>query len=416
VSAGKFEQDYGRITVSMEVIKPQMIENRNTVNIDDVLQQTPGVSIVDGEPQIRSGSGYSFGAGSRVMVLLDDLPILSGDAGRPSWGFLPIENIQQIEVIKGASSVLYGSAALSGVINMRTAYPTDEPLTKITTFVGGYSAPQTREAKYWEGTPMRNGFQFLHARKTSKREINEMDRAIDLKDAIVQGGSVTFIKSGQALALRPDIVKSAAYVSQLQKLQDEVGVFDNNIAMKIIKDELGQDANDIYEFTPLEPIASASIGQVYKARLRTNNASVAVKVQRPDALKMAALDMYILRKLAHYIKKQKKLRSNLVGIVDEFGAQLYNELNYRQEAKNCQRFKDLYGDIPGVYVPAVYKDLTSQRVLTMEFVEGVKGPWTTGGQKMLTIGLQCSVLQLLGSGGFMHSVSITIKLSRLLDI
>jgi iron complex outermembrane receptor protein len=171
VSAGKFEQDYGQITVSMEVIKPQMIENRNTINIDDVLQQTPGVSIVDGEPQIRSGSGYSFGAGSRVMVLLDDLPILSGDAGRPSWGFLPIENIQQIEVIKGASSVLYGSAALSGVINMRTAYPTDEPLTKITTFVGGYSAPQTREAKYWEGTPMLSGFQFLHSRKIGQWDL-----------------------------------------------------------------------------------------------------------------------------------------------------------------------------------------------------------------------------------------------------
>ncbi len=171
VSAGKFEQDYGQVTVSMEVLKPKMIENRNTVNIDDVLQQTPGVSIVDGEPQIRSGSGYSFGAGSRVMVLLDDLPILSGDAGRPSWGFLPIENIEQIEVIKGASSVLYGSAALSGVINMRTAYPKEKPMTKITTFVGGYSDPQTSEGKYWEGTPMQTGAQFIHSRRIGQWDL-----------------------------------------------------------------------------------------------------------------------------------------------------------------------------------------------------------------------------------------------------
>lgn len=171
VSAGKFEQDFGQVTVSMEVLKPKMIENRNTINIDDVLQQTPGVSIVDGEPQIRSGSGYSFGAGSRVMVLLDDLPILSGDAGRPSWGFLPIENLEQVEVIKGASSVLYGSAALSGVINMRTAYPKEKPVTKITTFAGGYSDPQTAEGKYWEGTPMQMGAQFLHSRRIGQWDL-----------------------------------------------------------------------------------------------------------------------------------------------------------------------------------------------------------------------------------------------------
>lgn len=171
VSAGKFEQDFGQLTVSMEVLKPQMIENRNTVNIDDVLQQTPGVSIVNGEPQIRSGSGYSFGAGSRVMVLLDDLPILSGDAGRPSWGFLPIENLEQVEVIKGASSVLYGSAALSGVINMRTAYPKDKPLTKITAFAGAYSDPRTADGKYWEGNPMQTGLQFLHSRKIGQWDV-----------------------------------------------------------------------------------------------------------------------------------------------------------------------------------------------------------------------------------------------------
>jgi iron complex outermembrane receptor protein len=114
-TAGKFEQNIEELTVSLEVLRPNIIENKNTTTMDDALQQVPGVNIVDGEPQIRSGSGYSFGAGSRVMVLLDDLPILSGDAGRPSWGFLPIENLEQVEVIKGASSVLYGSAALSGV-------------------------------------------------------------------------------------------------------------------------------------------------------------------------------------------------------------------------------------------------------------------------------------------------------------
>ncbi|MGB0424779.1 MAG: TonB-dependent receptor plug domain-containing protein, partial [Flavobacteriales bacterium] len=165
ISAGKFEQDLSEVTVSMDVLKPALIENKSTTNMEDLLQQSPGVSIVDGEPQIRSGSGYSFGAGSRVMILVDDLPILSGDAGRPSWGFLPVENVEQIEVIKGASSVLYGSAALSGVINIRTAYPKDKPLTKINTYAGVYSDPETSEGKYWNGNGILSGMNFLHSRR-----------------------------------------------------------------------------------------------------------------------------------------------------------------------------------------------------------------------------------------------------------
>jgi len=164
VSAGKFEQNLGDLTVSMEVLKPNIVENKNTTSMDEAIQQTPGVVIVDNEPQIRSGSGFGFGAGSRVMVLVDDLPILSGDAGRPSWGYLPVENLQQIEVIKGASSVLYGSSALSGVVNVRTAYPRSAPETKITFFSGFYSDPRTEEAKYWDKSPIFNNLNFLHSR------------------------------------------------------------------------------------------------------------------------------------------------------------------------------------------------------------------------------------------------------------
>ncbi|MED5318147.1 MAG: carboxypeptidase-like regulatory domain-containing protein, partial [Bacteroidota bacterium] len=92
VSAGRFEQDASEVTVSLEVLKPALVENKATTTLETAIEQTPGVSLVDGEPQIRSGSGFSYGAGSRVMVLVDDLPVLSGDAGRPSWGFLPLEN------------------------------------------------------------------------------------------------------------------------------------------------------------------------------------------------------------------------------------------------------------------------------------------------------------------------------------
>lgn len=165
VSAGKFEQNLNEVTVSMEVVPENLIADRNTIRADEILQQTPGVSIVNKEPQIRSGSGFSFGAGSRVQILMDDIPVLSGDAGRPTWDFLPMENLTQIEVIKGASSVLYGSAALSGVVNMRTAYPGDTAKTVLTLFHGVYSKPQSDSSVYWHSTPMRSGLNFLHSEK-----------------------------------------------------------------------------------------------------------------------------------------------------------------------------------------------------------------------------------------------------------
>ncbi|MDA0940611.1 MAG: TonB-dependent receptor [Bacteroidetes bacterium] len=166
VSAGRFEQNASEVTVSLEVLKPTLVENKATTSLETAIEQTPGVSLVDGEPQIRSGSGFSYGAGSRVMVLVDDLPVLSGDAGRPTWGFLPLENLEQIEVIKGASSVLYGSAALSGVINIRTRYPDARPLTRVSLQHGVYSDPQSaEESKYWDGTLQQSNLRFLHSQQ-----------------------------------------------------------------------------------------------------------------------------------------------------------------------------------------------------------------------------------------------------------
>lgn len=165
ISAGKYEQDAGEVTVSMEVIKPKLFEDKNIASVEEGLQQAPGVAIVDDEPQIRSGSGYSFGAGSRVQVLIDDLPVLSGDAGKPSWGFLPMENISQVEIIKGASSVLYGSSALSGVINFRTAYPTLTPTVKLQAWQGAYSNPANSAARYWGRNNLKSGLNFLYSRQ-----------------------------------------------------------------------------------------------------------------------------------------------------------------------------------------------------------------------------------------------------------
>ncbi|MBL7897457.1 MAG: TonB-dependent receptor plug domain-containing protein, partial [Crocinitomicaceae bacterium] len=168
VIVGKFDQPIEELTFSMQVIKPSIIDNKNTRSIETILDQTPGLNIMDGEPQIRGGSGFTFGVGSKVAVLVDDMPILSGDAGRPEWGFVPVENIEQIEVIKGASSVLSGSSALSGAIHIRTAYPKDKPMTKINMYSGFYSAPEDDSAMWWNNYPYIHGVNFLHSRIIKK--------------------------------------------------------------------------------------------------------------------------------------------------------------------------------------------------------------------------------------------------------
>lgn len=163
VKVGRFDKPIEEQTVTMIVLKPELIENKNTRSIETALDQTPGLNILDGEPQIRGGSGFTFGVGSKVSVIVDDMPMLSGDAGKPEWGFIPVENISQIEVIKGAASVLSGSSALSGSIHIRTAYPTSKPLTKINVYSGAYSTPNHPNAKWWTKYPGIHGMNFLHS-------------------------------------------------------------------------------------------------------------------------------------------------------------------------------------------------------------------------------------------------------------
>jgi iron complex outermembrane receptor protein len=172
VSAGKFEQKLGDVTVSMEVISPQLLENKNTTSMENIIDQVPGVNVTDGQANIRGGSGYSYGGGSRVLLLVDDLPLLSADAGDVKWNFLPIENLQQIEVLKGASSALFGASALNGVINIRTAYPTSTPKTSVVMYSGIYDQPARPELAWWgKNNPMFKGTYFFHSRQIGNLDL-----------------------------------------------------------------------------------------------------------------------------------------------------------------------------------------------------------------------------------------------------
>ena len=166
VSAGRHEQKLADLTVSVELVKPKMLENTNTISLETALQQVPGVTIYEDQASIRGGSGYSYGAGSRVLLLLDDLPLLTGATGEAKWFIIPIENIDQVEVIKGAASSMYGSSAMNGIMNVRTGWPTNHPQTKLISYTGVYGNPERKEIKWWGNTLQSfSGYQFLHSQK-----------------------------------------------------------------------------------------------------------------------------------------------------------------------------------------------------------------------------------------------------------
>ncbi len=169
VSASRSDQALKNTSVSMEVIKPYIITNKNPSTLENTLDQIPGVQSVNGQVVIRSGSGWSYGTGTRVMIMVDGMPMISGDAGQVQWSFIPLENIESMEVIKGASSVLFGSSALNGVINIRTAKPKLKAETKVSTFYGFYAKPLTKELDWNNGKPLSTyGVRAFHSQKIGK--------------------------------------------------------------------------------------------------------------------------------------------------------------------------------------------------------------------------------------------------------
>ncbi|KAL9191486.1 hypothetical protein ACHAXT_001192 [Thalassiosira profunda] len=289
--------------------------------------------------------------------------------------------------------------------------------------------------------------------KIDSKESVERKRGEELRMVLVRSKSVALIKSGQALSLRPDLLKRKIWAEELGKLVDEVGSFPDIDALNIMREELSDllprvnDArriesknkskrkgdrsvrktrlNRLVENDPIlslfefyndcRVVASASIGQVYKARIRRGpileaaigkeaaakwgGKTVAIKIQRPDVRSSAALDMYLIRRTAMWLSKFRG--GDIVAIADTFGMQLFGELDYVREAQNCERFRELYGGWDDVVVPPACQVLTRKKVLVMEWVEGTKGPWMgPDGIDMVRIGLRCSTDQLLRTGLF----------------
>lgn len=294
-------------------------------------------------------------------------------------------------------------------------------------------------------------------------------RGAQLREHLVRSQSVALIKSGQALSLRPDIIRNPYWAEELAKLVDAVGAFDDKEAMRIMRIELDDIAQRLAitqsewqtpenkqmrkatrkDLTPLQKfvekddvlslfefyndnkaVASASIGQVYKARIRPGKqleaaigreqaaiwggCIVAIKIQRPDVEARASLDMYLLRRTAMWLSKIRG--GDLPQIADAFGMQLFGELDYVREANNCERFQELYGYWDDIEIPTSCTALTRKKVLVQSWVEGEKGPWPGQyGIDMVRIGLRCSVDQLMTTGLFHADPHRGVRLNRTTD-
>ncbi|TYJ15717.1 hypothetical protein E1A91_A10G202500v1 [Gossypium mustelinum] len=248
--------------------------------------------------------------------------------------------------------------------------------------------------------------QLLVDQRNGTLDRNKRKRAIELRGIFTRLGP-TFVKLGQGLSTRPDLCPPE-YLEELAELQDALPTFPDADAFSCIETELGMPIESLFSSISPSPIAAASLGQVYKAQLKYSGQTVAVKVQRPGIEEAIGLDFYLIRGLGFFINKYVDIiTTDVIALIDEFARRVYQELNYVQEGQNARKFKKLYADKEDILVPDIYWNYTSGKVLTMEWVNGVKlnqqAAIESQGLKVLdlvTTGIQCSLRQLLEYGYF----------------
>jgi iron complex outermembrane receptor protein len=194
VTEGKYEKKLEESTVSIDVIGQQQLESNNVTSLDEVVKKASGVQISDGQISIRGGAGYAYGVGSRVLFLVDGQPLLSAELSDVKWNYMPVENAEQVEIIKGSASVLYGSGALNGVINLRTAYPKgDKPYTAFSMYAGIYDQPKIDSMRWFDpqkegaAMPMFAGLYFAHRERLHKNVDLVIGGNIHLGNGYYQG-------------------------------------------------------------------------------------------------------------------------------------------------------------------------------------------------------------------------------------
>jgi outer membrane cobalamin receptor len=200
VSTSRRKQNVEDATISLEILKARLIENKGISDLEQAVDQSPGVFAMDGQVSIRGGSGFSYGAGSRVLLLWNGIPMVSGDAGDVKWNTIPLESVSQIEIIKGASSVLYGSGALNGIIALQENEPSTKLVTSIKIQNGIYGKPKRESLQWWSKNPTFQQVDFFSSKMNKKVGYtfsfagfkNKGFRQGETEDRIRTGGSVFF--------------------------------------------------------------------------------------------------------------------------------------------------------------------------------------------------------------------------------
>ncbi len=213
------------------------------------------------------------------------------------------------------------------------------------------------------------GLQLISRKR--RESIEKLTRVERVRMALEELGP-TFIKFGQILSTRPDLIP-IEYIKELSKLQDQVSPFSYEEVRKIIRSETGKWPEEIFQDFDKTPLAAASIGQVHKARLRDSE-DVVIKVQRPNIHKTVEVDLEIMLHIASLMEKHLEELEQIrpTKIVEEFAKTLAKELDYTIEAAHIERFaKQFVGDNT-IHVPRVYRELTTERMITMEYIEGIK--------------------------------------------
>ena len=232
-------------------------------------------------------------------------------------------------------------------------------------------------------------------------------RAKWLVDRLINLGP-TFIKIGQSLSTRADLIP-LEYIEQLTQLQDRVPEFNSQEAIRVIETELGQTLDNLFESFTVSPLACASLGQVHRARLLSGE-EVVIKVQRPNLEGLFNLDFELLHRLTRWLNIFPVVKKyNLEAIYQEFFELLFQEIDYIHEGKNADRFRENFKNYPQVKVPLVYWQYTTRRVLTLEYVPGIK---VDDRETLLANGINvdgiiqlgiCSYLKQLLQDGFFQS-------------
>ncbi len=249
ISAGRFEQKLSDVTVTMDVVKAGDIARQAPTDISSTLRTLPGIDIVDKQPSIRGGSGWTYGVGSRSQILVDGMSSLNPKTGEINWNTVPLENVEQVEVIKGASSVLYGSSALNGIINIRTARPGLTPKTRFSTYVGVYGDAENEgyqwsDKSFWKEDkyavkpllrssllsgvrkPIYEGFDIFHSRRIGNFDVSGGINLFTDEGYREQGYNKRFRIGGNLTYHQPDMgMKVLNYGFNVDFLSNQHGDF-----------------------------------------------------------------------------------------------------------------------------------------------------------------------------------------------